>query len=239
MQNLKQTTALMGFVLIIALCNLHLLIGTDPTALIFDKGRVADGHWWRLFTHPFVHVSWYHLLLDSAAMILLWRELRLPSKLHSATAAICCAAASLLFPLLASDQIAAHGLCGFSGTAHGIAVLLGLNWVAASRVRFCRNRLLLFALGTLLALSVTAKSLMEFVTGTVFLSQMHGGELGIPIVASHLGGVLGGIAAALILLSNNKNSFGPEVKVTDNSSKRTQLFPEPALPHRYTRKSDE
>ena len=41
-------------------------------------------------------------------------------------------------------------------------------------------------------MSTTAKSLMEFVTGTVFLSQMHMGEFGIPIVASHLGGVLGG-----------------------------------------------
>ena len=219
MQNLKQTAALMGFVLIIALCNLHLLIGTDPTALIFDKERVADGQWWRLFTHPFVHVGWYHLLLDSAAVILLWRELRLPSRLQSALAAICCAAASLLFSLLASDQIAAHGLCGFSGTAHGIAVLLGLNWVAASRVHFCRNRLLLFASGALLALSTTAKSLIEFLTGTVFLSQMHAGELGIPIVTSHLGGVLGGLATAFLLLPRYKKFFVLKAKVPDNRAR--------------------
>ena len=57
---------IMGFVLIVAICNLHLLLGRDPTSLIFDTARVADGQCWRIVTHPFVHVSWYHLLLDSA-----------------------------------------------------------------------------------------------------------------------------------------------------------------------------
>lgn len=209
MRKLKKTNWKLGFVLILAVCNLHLLIGTDPAALIFDPAKVAQGQWWRIMTHPFVHVSWYHLLLDAAAVTLLWRELRFSSNLLKTFAAVCCAGASLLFALLASNQVAAYGLCGFSGTAHGLAVALGLNWAVESRGHHGSRRFLFFAAGLLLVLATAVKSLLEFITGTVFLSQMHMGELGVPIVASHLGGVLGGVVcsilAALLLLTREKN----------------------------------
>ena len=31
---------------------------------------------WRILTHPFVHVSWYHLLLDGAAFFILYAAFR-------------------------------------------------------------------------------------------------------------------------------------------------------------------
>jgi hypothetical protein len=57
-------------VVTIILLNLRLFSGTCPVEWIFLPARVASGEWWRVVTHPFVHVSWYHLLLDASAFIL-------------------------------------------------------------------------------------------------------------------------------------------------------------------------
>lgn len=207
MNYVTRAKGIMGFVLIVAICNVHLLLGANPTVLIFDTERVADGEWWRLATHPFVHVSWYHLLLDSAALILLWKELRLDSTLQKFLAAVYCAGGSLLFALLTSEQVLRHGLCGFSGTAHGLAFFLGLCWLAESRYRHGNSRLLLVFAGLLLSFASLGKSLFEFFSGSVIFSQMHMGELGIPIVASHLGGVIGGLTAAFVMLIRNQKPF--------------------------------
>jgi hypothetical protein len=45
---------------------------------------------------------------------------------------------------------------------------------------------------------VLAKSAWESWTGTVVLASWHFGELGTPIAACHLGGVLGGLAWAAL-----------------------------------------
>lgn len=207
MHYVTRTAGTVGFVIIVAMCNMHLLLGTDPTALIFDADQVANGQWWRIITHPFVHVSWYHLLLDCAAVMLVWQELRLVSSLQKIVAALCCAGTSLLFALLTSEQVLRHGLCGFSGTAHGLALFLGLCWLAESRYRHGNSRLLLVFAGLLLSFASLGKSLFEFSSGSVIFSQMHMGELGIPIVASHLGGVIGGLTAALVMLIRNQKPF--------------------------------
>ena len=208
MNCVTRAKGIMGFVLILAICNMHLLLGTDPTSLIFDTARVADGQWWRIVTHPFVHVSWYHLLLDSAALVLLWQELRLVSNQQKFLAAVCCAGGSLIFTLLTSEKVFQFGLCGFSGMAHGLAFLLGLCWLAESRLRHGRARLLLVMAGLFLSVTSLGKSLFEFFTGNVIFSQMHMGELGVPIVASHLGGVLGGLTAVIVMLLRDKRPFG-------------------------------
>ena len=126
----RNSSWIVGFVIIVAICNLHLFTGTDPSILLFDTTRVVKGEWWRIITHPFVHVSWYHLLLDCGAILLLFREMRLPSKLQKLLAAAICAVASLVFSLFTSSQIQKYGLCGFSGTAHGLTFLLAIMWLA-------------------------------------------------------------------------------------------------------------
>ena len=199
-----RTLGFVGFVTVIALCNLHLVIGTDPTILVFKIEKVANGDWWRIITHPFVHVSWYHLLLDCAALLLLWRELRLRSVLYKLLVAASCATASLLFSLLTSSAITQYGLCGFSGTAHGLTLFLGIYWLAEAARYEKTSRLLLSLSGMLLVMASLGKSAIEVITGNVIFSPVHMGNLGIPIVESHLGGVIGGIGAALIWLAVKK-----------------------------------
>src|SRR5262245_14663245 len=64
------------FGLILIVFSVPVLTGAFPEKLVFLPDSVLSGEWWRLVTHPFVHVSWYHLLLDGTAFLLLYASLR-------------------------------------------------------------------------------------------------------------------------------------------------------------------
>jgi membrane associated rhomboid family serine protease len=66
---------LIVFLALLALFNLPLLTGSCWRSMMFQPGAVQSGEWWRIFTHPFVHVTWYHLLLDGAAFLALYHSL--------------------------------------------------------------------------------------------------------------------------------------------------------------------
>ena len=66
---------LLLFTALTLLLNLPLGRGSFSDALRFRPSAVGDGEWWRLLTHPFIHVSWYHLFLDGVAFFILYRGL--------------------------------------------------------------------------------------------------------------------------------------------------------------------
>src|SRR5262245_45811068 len=71
---------LLVFLAMIIGCNLHLFAGGFPEATVFLPERVAAGEWWRLVTHAFAHLSWYHLALDGAGFLILYRSLPIPTR---------------------------------------------------------------------------------------------------------------------------------------------------------------
>jgi hypothetical protein len=62
------------FLAMLALFNIPVLTGSCWRSMMFQLGAVQNGEWWRLLTHPFVHVTWYHLLLDGAAFLALYHS---------------------------------------------------------------------------------------------------------------------------------------------------------------------
>src|SRR5881396_3714973 len=84
---------------IIVLLNLPLLHSACAVDLIFLPDRVAAGEWWRVFTHWFVHVSWYHLLLDATAFLMLYQGLAGRSAFERLGYVLACGAGSLLASL--------------------------------------------------------------------------------------------------------------------------------------------
>jgi len=174
----------------IVLCNIHLLTGQTCQPLIFQCDAVMAGGVYRLITHPFVHLSGYHFLLDAGAFLLLYTGLdeKRPSRrmLILAVCGICGLAAPLIFaPLVYS-----RGLCGLSGIAHGL-----MAYSALEMMNDPKN----FKIGLACLLSVTLKSMFEAVTGDVMFSFLHFGLCGIPIAVCHTGGVMGGIFLFFIL----------------------------------------
>ena len=188
-----------GFIIILAVCNVHLFSADTAASLCFENAAVMNGEWWRIITHPFVHVSWYHLLLDVAAVTILWREMSLPSPLRKLFVAWWCCAGSLITAAWFSPVIDQYGLCGLSGTAHGMMFFLGLHWITTSAKADKPKRIIGIAAGIILVGVSGLKSLIEVTTGQVIFTSIHAGDFGIPIVESHLGGIIGGLAAFLLL----------------------------------------
>lgn len=186
--------------LLAAACNMHLLRGEAPSSLIFTIDGIASGEWYRLITHPLVHVSWYHLSLDALCMTLLYAALPF-NRCRKLAAVVLCGAASLSYSLLASPYIGSVGYCGLSGIAHGFMFLTGWAWLFAPSRDTSKTAIMTRIIGLLFCLISLAKSLWEVSSGHILFAGSHSGYLGTPIVHSHLGGVLGGMVSALLLTS--------------------------------------
>ncbi|NQU40289.1 MAG: rhomboid family intramembrane serine protease [Lentisphaerae bacterium] len=170
------------WLLLLLVCNLH-LFGIGP-ACVARPDAILNGRAWTWLTHAFTHVSWYHLALDASAFLCL-----LPLLAGSRTAqliqiAVCGAGALLLAswtPLF--GQV---GYCGLSGLDHGLMALIAMQWIAQGRRRGRTD-----GVAWALLAAVTTKAIIEACTGKVLLHGLHFGDISIPIVSSHLGGVLG------------------------------------------------
>jgi rhomboid family GlyGly-CTERM serine protease len=181
------------FVILLALINLPLLTGGSASSFAFHPDLVRQGEWWRLATHPFAHVTWYHLLLDAAAFLLAYAELGSRRGFERLGFVIAAGAGSLLVAWGFSPLVATNGLCGLSGIAHGLTAVAGFEMLRKEGDTGLRIA------GLLCFLSVVGKSLIEAVTGHVLFASWHLGSLGTPVAVSHAGGVLGVLAAVGIL----------------------------------------
>jgi rhomboid family GlyGly-CTERM serine protease len=190
------------FLLVLLLLNFPLLLGTVPTSLVFTPASLRGGEWWRLFTHPFVHVSWYHLLLDAGAFIALYESLRDTSTWRRLGYVVAAALGSLGISWLVTPTFAQTGLCGLSGVAHGLMAVTGLELMASQTISPAERRV-----GLLAFLFLVAKAAWEVVTGTAFLSFLHFGLMGLPVAVSHAGGILG--AVGLFAVTRRTPSSSP------------------------------
>lgn len=173
--------------------NLPLLLGGNSSALAYHSASVRAGEWWRLITHPFVHVSWYHFALDAAAFFLAYMELASRRFRGRFSLVAASAAGGLAAAHFASPLVGTHGLCGLSGIAHGLTAIVALEMVRSSADKTVR-------LGGLACfLVVTGKCVLEACTGNVLFASWHPGSLGTPIAVCHAGGVLGALIAWLAL----------------------------------------
>ena len=173
----------------IGFCNVHVLTGSSCQALVFNFDKVAKGDVYRLLTHPFVHLSWYHFLLDAGAFLLLYTGLNEKRASRKLMTVGICGSSGLLAPLLFAPDIYTQGLCGLSGIAHGLMAYSGLEMMQDRTT---------VQTGIACLTIVVAKSIYEAATGTVFFSFLLFGLCGIPIAVCHLGGVLGGVISFLI-----------------------------------------
>jgi hypothetical protein len=123
------------FAVALALINLPLLSGGFRESMIFLPPCVAMGEWWRVVAHPFVHLTWYHLLLDAGAFLLLYSGLAEPKPAKRIGYVVVCALGSLLASTLVSPLVYDRGLCGLSGTAHGLMAISALESIK----RQCRG----------------------------------------------------------------------------------------------------
>jgi len=170
--------------LLLLVVNLPLVRGHVNTALLWLPQYAQDGQWWRLITYPLVHLSWYHLILDGSAFLLLYHGME--EKRWSSRAMVLglCSAGSLWLGYWLGD-VRNSGLTGLSGIAHGLMAYTALEMLTSGSRR---------SRGLFCLVLVVVKSIYELVSGHVVFEFMHLGLCGQPVAASHAGGVLGGVA---------------------------------------------
>ena len=178
---------------IIVLLNLPLLHGACAVDMIFLPDRVAAGEWWRVFTHWFVHVSWYHLSLDATAFLMLYQGLAGQSAFERMGYVLICGAGSLLASLWSAPIIQTQGLCGLSGIAHGLMAITSLDQMTGATDRTVRRA------GAVTFVIVITKSIIEAVNGRIVFENLHFGALGSPVAVCHAGGALAGLAGWVIV----------------------------------------
>jgi len=181
--------------ILIASFNLPLLFGHPALDFMLHPAAVRAGEWWRVLTHPFVHVSWYHLALDAAAFFLGYVELGERRFVERLLIVVASGAGSLLAAVFAASAIEAHGLCGLSGIAHGLTAVVALELMRNETDRLIRASALVFFL------VVVGKSIVEAMTDNILFASWHLGSLGTPIAVCHAGGVLGALFAWLCALA--------------------------------------
>jgi len=170
------------------------LFGTFWQAMIFQPAAVTGGEWWRLLTHPFVHVTWYHLLLDASAFLLLYNSLIERKLMRRLAYVITGAAGSLLLSWLAAPAIATSGLCGLSGIAHGLMAVSAVEMLVNHPRRSPEWRV-----GVLTLALVVGKAALEAITGRILFGFLYFGMVGAPVAISHAGGIVGSLLVVLLL----------------------------------------
>src|SRR5438445_3388334 len=168
---------LLIFICLLVIFNAPVVIGSCWQSLVFYPAPVRAGEWWRLFTHPFVHVTWYHLLLDGSAFMVLYQSLLAP-RLISRLAFVFSGAAASLLVSWASMGLDG-GLCGLSGIAHGLMAVSALELVARHPPHSAQRRL-----GLITFILVVTKAAVEALTGRVCFSFFEFGLLGQPLAVA-------------------------------------------------------
>ena len=179
---------LLIFTVLLSALNAPVLFGSCHSSLIFQPEAVREGEWWRLLTHPFIHLTWYHLLLDGLAFLILYHSLIEKSLLCRIMFLLAGAAGSLLCSW--NHTGSGMGLCGLSGVAHGLMAVSALELLGRSCLE---NRI-----GIITFSLVVAKAIFEAVTGRMFFGFLEFGLLGQPVAISHAGGIIGSLFAFLM-----------------------------------------
>ena len=176
--------ASLAWLAVIALAGLaHLLPEAAREWLVYDRSTIAVGQYWRLVTGHFLHTNLNHLLMNAAALAILWYMFG--SYLNNLKATgllllLCALCGTGLF-VFAPDL---QRYVGLSGVLHGLVV-----WGSVADIRRGQR------LGILLLVATTAKIAWEQLGGdTSGTAAFIGADVAI---AAHL---MGGVAGLLVAL---------------------------------------
>ncbi|PLK50674.1 rhombosortase [Uliginosibacterium sp. TH139] len=156
---------------------LWLGFGPAPAALVYDRGAIADGEWWRLLTAHFVHSDGGHALWDISALAIIGSLMETHGRCRMLVAAVLGLLAVDLGLWFGMPELARY--CGLSGMLNGLFVvaLADLWWTHRHPV------FVLAGCGLVVKLLLEISAGQSLVVSTAWPS--------VPLM--HLAGALGGL----------------------------------------------
>jgi rhomboid family GlyGly-CTERM serine protease len=184
-RSVARSHRLAALVAVAALLALPVLGGAAAVAALrYERAAIADGQWWRLLSCHLVHFDVRHLALNLAGLGLLWWLFVADARPRDWLGVVLAAALTVGGGLYVLEPGVAWYL-GLSGVLHGV-------WAAAALFAWRRWPLEALVTGALLAAKLVAERALGPLSGAV--------DAALPvIVAAHLYGALGGLAAAVAL----------------------------------------
>lgn len=162
-------------------------LGASPATelLRYDRTAIAAGQWWRLLTAHIAHLGLHHAVLNALGLILLWALFAREWSARQWALIIPVVIAAIDSGLWFRDPRITWYV-GASGALHGIMAAGVLAYLRRSE-----------PFGWIMAGLLAAKLAYEQLEGPLPLAGR-----GIPVVVdAHLYGALGGLAAAILLIS--------------------------------------
>jgi len=172
--------------LIVTACLVFALFGdAGRDAFRYDRLQIENGDYWRLVSGHFVHLGTTHLVLNMAALVLVWL---LVGRYYTRLQWLFVFATTLAVTTAGFWFVDVHMLwyVGMSGVLHGLLL--------AGAIRGCRE---LPAESAIIIVIVVAKLAWEQFSGPLPGSESATG--GAVVVNAHLFGGIGGALAAAVL----------------------------------------
>ena len=150
-----------------------------------ERSAIIDGQWWRLLSGNFVHLSWAHLWMNLAGLLLIWMLLGRLLSLGQWLMVITTSSLAVGLGLLAFDP-QLDWYVGLSGMLHGMFVAGLINNIQRG-----------YRLEWLLLIGLIAKLIWEQTSGALPGStELAGGAV---IVDAHLYGAISGLLVSLFI----------------------------------------
>lgn len=171
--------------LIVITCILIQALGEETNiTLRYDREAIFNHEWWRLITGNLAHLSWSHLWMNLAGLVMIWliydRQLKLTWWLLNVF--LC----SLFVSLgLLTFNAELHWYVGLSGTLHGL-IMTGVMINVLNKER----------LDIILLVIISGKLIWEQISGPLPGSAETAG--GPVIVDAHLYGAIAGVVTGLV-----------------------------------------
>ncbi len=201
------------YIFLLIAFNVGIFTGTVSDSMLFHPEKIMQGQVWRLVTHCFVHVSWYHLLLDGAAFIMLYSQITAKSLAVRTFYVAAASIGSVSAVAIALPYVESVGYCGLSGIDHGLMTICALEMLVAAD----SDRTMKIA-GVVSLCLVAVKSIYEAATGQMFLQFLHFNMMGSPVAVSHIGGVAGGLVAFALTYAIRANVHKMRITKTLNAA---------------------
>jgi len=199
--NKNDNFILVIFFIVIVLTNFQLFYFNDNYQYCLHVPSILEGEIWRIFSHPFAHLSFYHLTTDILVFLVLFRELKCNAKAPIYLLILVCWVVSSFSAMISLSVYGISTFGGLSGINYGLLMYFCIYQGLMHENR--KVQIIFFLISLLLILSQLLGGFFQ----VQCLQNVHYGYVGSPILESHAGGILAGLIFIFLQIQANRKNI--------------------------------